>query len=367
MKNIRVDETVRFGVVTHHPSGGYEAAADAAPKWFVFEDGGDTAIVEGEFTARTGFVGYYRASFDATLANGFEPQKFYEIMASGTVDGLAGKTIVEEFVLDDVFNSNLMDIGSGNRTSAVESMVWDATVSSYQTSGTFGAPYDGTHNWIDANVRERSVTDIISGVWNELVINHQVSGTFGVPFDGLSNWVDTNVLGISDDRVSADNLELMYDGTGYTDDTAPASRSQLGSAINSTVSGVWDEQISDHLDNGTFGSGINKITQDFYAANIKYLRERETDDYGVSWIKNNTILASGDVTEARISVYDQEGGTALLTNQLLDYTAHIDPLLLKHTETSSIQTSGNLYRVFTSGVIDGTNREWSQIVGIDLL
>ena len=39
----------------------------------------------------------------------------------------------------------------------------------------------------------------------------------------------SDIIAISGDTGAADNLELMYDGTGYTDDTAPASRSQVGS------------------------------------------------------------------------------------------------------------------------------------------
>ena len=54
----------------------------------------------------------------------------------------------------------------------------------------------------------------------------------------------TNVDAISGDTTAADNLELMYDGTGYTDDTAPASRSQVGqlstgsAAISTTAQGA---------------------------------------------------------------------------------------------------------------------------------
>lgn len=49
-----------------------------------------------------------------------------------------------------------------------------------------------------------------------------------------------NIKQISDSTTAADNLELMYNGSGYIDDTAPASRSQLdtlavGSAGISTV------------------------------------------------------------------------------------------------------------------------------------
>ncbi|MCK5132398.1 MAG: hypothetical protein KAR40_09650 [Candidatus Sabulitectum sp.] len=36
-----------------------------------------------------------------------------------------------------------------------------------------------------------------------------------------------DVIQVSGDSTAADNLELMFDGTGYTDDTAPSSRSQV--------------------------------------------------------------------------------------------------------------------------------------------
>lgn len=46
-----------------------------------------------------------------------------------------------------------------------------------------------------------------------------------------------NVTQISDDSVAADNLELMFDGTGYIDTTAPSSRAQVD-AIGATTGGA---------------------------------------------------------------------------------------------------------------------------------
>lgn len=45
------------------------------------------------------------------------------------------------------------------------------------------------------------------------------AGTAGVP--------NVDMTRLSNDAAAADNLELMFDGTGYTDDTAPASRLQV--------------------------------------------------------------------------------------------------------------------------------------------
>lgn len=65
---------------------------------------------------------------------------------------------------------------------------------------------------------------------------------------------DVNAIQISGDSTAADNLELMYDGTGYTDDTAPASRSQV-SGIGTGGSGAlnypvaFDNTTTDTIDN----------------------------------------------------------------------------------------------------------------------
>lgn len=60
----------------------------------------------------------------------------------------------------------------------------------------------------------------------------------------VTNQVTADMTAISGDSAAADNLEAMYDGTGYTDDTGPASRSQVagigassGSAINYAPTG----------------------------------------------------------------------------------------------------------------------------------
>lgn len=175
---------------------------------------------------------------------------------------------------------------------------------------------------------------------------------------------DANVDDIVRSTTPINTLDVALTGEAGVD---WANVKDASTTVDQIVSGVWGAQMASFNTNLTFGSGINKISEDFYAANIKYIRDTEEDDYGISWIKNSIVLASGDVTNPAFSVYTQDDGVALFIGQKLNYTAHIDPLLLKHTETTNIQTSGNLYRVITSGTIDGQNREWAQIVGIDLL
>jgi len=78
------------------------------------------------------------------------------------------------------------------------------------------------------------------------------------PVGLLATWSCENRVAdvgkISGDSTAADNLEAMYDGSGYTDDTAPASRSQIAGigsggtgALNYPV--AFDNSTADTIDN----------------------------------------------------------------------------------------------------------------------
>jgi len=109
MEFIKTNDTVRFGVVTSNASGDI-SAADSTPRWSVFEQATDTPILLGDFTVRTGFAGVYRGTFDATAANGFDANSYYEIHASGAVGGIEGRSIIKAFVLDDTYNANIVQV-----------------------------------------------------------------------------------------------------------------------------------------------------------------------------------------------------------------------------------------------------------------
>lgn len=69
--------------------------------------------------------------------------------------------------------------------------------------------------------------------------------------------VDANTIQISGDTIAADNLESMYDGTGYTDDTAPASRSQVDGIGAASGAALNFQNEADNVD-----SAIKSITFD---------------------------------------------------------------------------------------------------------
>lgn len=245
-EHVKINDVVRFSAFTFHPSGGALTTADETPRWSVFEEASDTPILEGAFSARTGFIGTYRGTFDATLANGFNTQSYYEVHASGKVQGVVGRIIVKSFVLDDIFNANVLQVESGYVTAV------DIT----------GFP---------------SAADISTEVW-------------------------------------ANEPNVYFADLKYTKDI----------------------------------SGIN-------------------DEYTVVWLKDTTILSSGNISNPAISVYKTNDSTALFENQTMDFIGTQGILRYNETTPANIQNSGEPYLFVASGTIDSSTRVWKKLVGIDLL
>jgi len=93
-----LDEVVLLDVITSHPGTGAVTDADSTPTFAVYEETTDTDIgVGGNLTKRTSLTGNYRGQFTASAANGFELGKFYSVIASATVNAIAGKVVVRTF------------------------------------------------------------------------------------------------------------------------------------------------------------------------------------------------------------------------------------------------------------------------------
>ena len=106
-EHIRIDDTVQFGVVTHHPVSGFTHIADELPRAYIFEDANDAPILQVEMVLRTNLPqsGMYRGSFVANAANGFETTKYYEVWTSGLVGGVQGWDMRKDFVVDDTVDT----------------------------------------------------------------------------------------------------------------------------------------------------------------------------------------------------------------------------------------------------------------------
>lgn len=95
--DIPLDEVIHVEAISSGATG-VAVDADSTPTFAVYEESTDTDIgVGGNMTKRTSLDGNYRASFTASAANGFEVGKFYTVIGSATIGGVATKGVLKAF------------------------------------------------------------------------------------------------------------------------------------------------------------------------------------------------------------------------------------------------------------------------------
>lgn len=218
---------------TSRNTSGVPTTLSGTPSVEIYEDNSTTQITSAE-TLTVDFdsvTGLNNLRIAATAANGFESGKSYSaVISAGTV---GGTSVVGEVICN--FSINRANIASISN----DSVAADNAEAFFDGTG-----YAGTNNVIP------TVTSVTNGVSlaNGAITNASLAGNmetvfetnFGTAWNATRNaWV-TNVqdtvgsgnlpadmLAISTDATAANNLEAMFDGSGYTDDEAPAKQSQV--------------------------------------------------------------------------------------------------------------------------------------------
>jgi fibronectin-binding autotransporter adhesin len=117
--DIPLDEVIHVEGVASS-SLGAAADADSTPTFAVYEEATDTDVgVGGNMTKRTSLTGDYRASFTASAANGFELGKWYSVVGSATVGGVAAKAVLARFrvvAAENTAGYPLTDVSKVNNT-----------------------------------------------------------------------------------------------------------------------------------------------------------------------------------------------------------------------------------------------------------
>lgn len=95
--DIPLDEVIHVEAISSGATG-VAVDADSTPTFAVYEESTDTDIgVGGNMTKRTSLTGDYRASFTASAANGFDVGKWYSVIGSATIGGIATKGVLARF------------------------------------------------------------------------------------------------------------------------------------------------------------------------------------------------------------------------------------------------------------------------------
>lgn len=142
------------------------------------------------------------------------------------------------------------------------SMTQRASTSGYSLLDTDGIDLDGVTGIHGFTIDLSDDTD--SGFYadgndyyivvRDILIDGQTVNFVAASFSINNRNTSANVVSISGDTAAADNLEAMYDGTGYTNDNAPATQQQIGSlAVGSAAISTQAESYT--LTTGTQSSG----------------------------------------------------------------------------------------------------------------
>lgn len=417
MEHVKTNDVVMFSQNFYHPSSGDSIAADTTPVWYVYPNSSGISVLDGVMVARTDIVGSYYGMFHASGYLGFDVGSFYDVQVSGAVEGRNGFNSVKQFVLDDIYDVNLVqvsgDIISLNSLKADVSNL-DTTVSSRMptthidaTTGTVdnvtlvattttNSDMRGTDNAMPSGEIVQSNMIQVSGVpvAHKAILDAnvvQVSGIYVAP-GGI---VESNVVQVSGEVVSINDFKADVDGLNdptaaaiadavwneaiADHDTPGGTGHALVTASGNLISGDWsthgDPDLSALATNdnlmtvsGSLADSINTVNPDIYFANIKHIRDNVNaqDEYGVQWFKNDQPVSSGDLTDPRISVYGTATGDTVIDNTSMFYSS---PVLgvVRYNEASSLIASGEPYLIETSGTIDSSMRAWRTIVGIDAL
>lgn len=175
-----------------------------------------------------------------------------------------------------------------------------------------------------------------------------------------------DLIAISGDTTAANNLELMYDGTGYTDPTGPSSRAQVdgttasaGGSVNIAAS---EDNTAGAIDpgsttkvwatvSGTFANteAINGTQHDFTDTgdDISHVYGFQVGGGRTATAIDIIANVDGNTDEMQIEVWDHVGGDWEVIGTIdgsggTSYVAVEAALLLKHTGTAGAEI-GKVY------------------------
>ncbi len=205
------------------------------------------------------------------------------------------------------------------------------------------------------------------------VVIERPKGTAGETITVGSGIASADVVEVSGDSIAADNLEAMYDATGYTDDTAPASRSQVdnigaasGGAINYAASedntgGAIDPSSAAFVGSVQGGTYESIEAQDGTIHDVDDTGDDIDIVYGFALGGGRTATSTliyanvqGNTDEVKVKAYDHVGAGWDIIGTLEgsgggSYKSLDLPLFAKHTGTS-----GELGKVYIRFETDST-------------
>lgn len=313
----------------------------------------------------TNMPGLYRCDYpDAAFATGIDQVMLQIVVASG-------KNAVASPIFVEITDVDLRDNVRGGMT-ALPNAAADAA-GGLPISDAGGLDLDDLPTTAEFNARTLVAASYFDPAADTVAT---VTTTTNV-----TNQVTADVTAISGDAPAADNLEAMYDGTGYIDDTAPASRAQvdgIGTASGTALTIAVSEDNASTPIKGVSSVGTETGTFANTEANdgVYHVITHVTND--IDWIYGfdigggrtaSSVIFKGFLNSNNdamlLQAFDFVGSDwetiAKLPGQNGSVNITLDPsLLLKHTGTGA-----DLGKVFLRFEADGAMT--SPVLNVDLL
>lgn len=361
MRDITLEDTFFEDYTTRAFGTGIPTTLAGSPVLSVKEGGNATPITAGvsiEVDAAS-VTGLNEITVVATAANGYENGKSYSVyISTGTVDSVSA---VGEVVAKFTIGQSAAAVDLANGTDGLGAL----------KTGIDGVP----------TIAEFEARTIVSADYFDPAADAVANVTLTATTTDVTNQVTADATAISGDSVAADNLEAMFDGTGYVDETAPASRAQVDGIGASSGGAFAIEATEDNTSAPIKGvSSVGTPTGTFTNTEAEdgtyHVIAHATND--IDWIYGFDIGGSRTAVSVAFRGFLNSGNDAMLL-QAFDFVGTdwetvanipgqngsvnitLEPdLLLKHTGTGA-----DLGKVFLRFEADGAMT--SPSLNVDLL
>lgn len=235
----KIDDNLTFTCNTHRVDTGAATDADSPPTYRVYEDETGTPLLTGSMALLDdgNTVGFYSEQIALSAANGFEKGKCYSIRIAATVNSVSG-AVIRTFQIEAEVDANVVS------DSAVASASNLATVAGY----------------LDTEVAAiKAKTDLIpaspAAVGSAMTLAADAVSASALAADAVAE-IQSGLATAANLATVAGYLDTEVAAIKAKTDALPASPAATGDipAAAAIADAVWDEAMSGHVADGSFGA-----------------------------------------------------------------------------------------------------------------